>query len=988
MPLGKRLCGLVSTTKKLEAFIKHSRWSSQSTVSYYYGFPCYVKDDPRQGYDNVRAQIIEPLLIFGVDLVETETGPAFVLQPDRPRINSSFLADKDLLTSSAARKRVAEAILESWDEEKSRSENLRTALSAFSELLPPEVTFSENILDGKTVGLTGENGIVPLGVIFRSTGSPYTRGLEQELKQLRGSTRPNGIWSLIIERNAELKKDNEDPVLAITELNDEQRSAVRSALNNTMTVVTGPPGTGKSQVVLNMIINALSRNRSVLFGSKNHKAVDVVIERLTQIQSEPVILKYGAIGGADGMSKEVEFVETLLSAIDRASSYNPQTLKNEIQAYRQELEFILKREQEAQQSLSRIGNRQNHINQLDAELESLQKELPTSIASNLFPYRAIRVEPEFRKTLNLLAKLVKEIDNGRGIKSQVLMLFGFSLEKRTLKVAQILLDLVPIEGTKITLNSVDNCRELLAICYTLEKWIRTQHELLECLKETENEVQMEVLRERITQSKERAVKISAKYIDALMKGRLRSIEPKRRTLIVDYLSTVKRLERDMTGGRVTENLSYERKRIFKGIVDVFPAIAVTNLSVRNALPLNRGVVDTVIIDEASQCDIASAIPLIYRARRAVIVGDNNQLQHISSLHATEDQQLQRNTGLDSGEDQRFLYSINSLFDLGRSVVLAGAKFVHLLEHYRSRAEIIGFSNEKFYSGKLSVWTDYKKLRGSGSPNAIAWHDVVGRVVRPPSGSAHNLDEARAVVALIEETIARIQKNGTDSPISLGVVTPFRAQANQITALIGESTASAHLRKLGFMVDTAHRYQGDERDVMIFSPVVSEGIQERSRGFLASTKNLFNVAITRARAELHIVGDKAACAQSGIQHLSDFVRYVEEQELNGEVEESGTFESPWEEILHNALERAGIKSVSQYRFDQYRLDLAIPDANPQIDIEIDGEAWHRDIDGSRMSSDLKRDQHLESRGWRVKRFWVYELRNDLDRCVREIKEMLE
>jgi len=99
-------------------------------------------------------------------------------------------------------------------------------------------------------------------------------------------------------------------------------------------------------------------------------------------------------------------------------------------------------------------------------------------------------------------------------------------------------------------------------------------------------------------------------------------------------------------------------------------------------------------------------------------------------------------------------------------------------------------------------------------------------------------------------------------------------------------------------------------------------------------------------------------------------------------------SPWEEVLHDALLREGIKTIPQYSLYQYRLDLAIVSSEIPIDIEIDGEMWHRDIDGGRLLSDLKRDQHLIMHGWQVKRFWVYQLQNDLERCVQEVKELIK
>ena len=130
----------------------------------------------------------------------------------------------------------------------------------------------------------------------------------------------------------------------------------------------------------------------------------------------------------------------------------------------------------------------------------------------------------------------------------------------------------------------------------------------------------------------------------------------------------------------------------------------------------------------------------------------------------------------------------------------------------------------------------------------------------------------------------------------------------------------------------------------------------------------------------------ACAESGIPYLARFVSYVDGLgSHHPHDEQSNVFDSLWEEVFFDALKSSGIPCVPQYRFDQYKLDLAIPDK--RIDIEIDGEFWHRNLDGSRVLSDLKRDTLLTARGWLVKRFWVYELQSDLDRCVRDIEEEL-
>src|SRR5690606_4362279 len=77
----------------------------------------------------------------------------------------------------------------------------------------------------------------------------------------------------------------------------------------------------------------------------------------------------------------------------------------------------------------------------------------------------------------------------------------------------------------------------------------------------------------------------------------------------------------------------------KNFLDVFNIISVTSLSAKASLPLSNELFDLVVIDEASQCDIASAIPLILRAKQLVVIGDPLQLKHITSLNKFEEEKI-------------------------------------------------------------------------------------------------------------------------------------------------------------------------------------------------------------------------------------------------------------------------------------------------------------------------------------------------------------
>src|SRR5205823_12695839 len=252
-------------------------------------------------------------------------------------------------------------------------------------------------------------------------------------------------------------------------------------------------------------------------------------------------------------------------------------------------------------------------------------------------------------------------------------------------------------------------------------------------------------------------------------------------------------------------------QLFPKVTKLLPCWAVTSLSARGRIPFAAGIFDLVVIDEASQCDIASALPLLFRARRAVIIGDPLQLKHVSTLAPQQDRLVLGAHGLAEGH-AAWAYSVNSLFDLARSLC-RHEDIVSLRDHHRSHRDIIGFSNRHFYRGGLRVATDHERLKRAqaGAP-AVRWVDAPGRVARPSRGGAVNGPEAQALVAEARKLIVDLGYAG-----AVGVVTPFRAQANRIRTLAQQdSDLAPRLAAAQFVADTVHGFQGDERDVIFFS----------------------------------------------------------------------------------------------------------------------------------------------------------------------------
>ena len=159
----------------------------------------------------------------------------------------------------------------------------------------------------------------------------------------------------------------------------------------------------------------------------------------------------------------------------------------------------------------------------------------------------------------------------------------------------------------------------------------------------------------------------------------------------------------------------------------------------------------------------------------------------------------------------------------------------------------------------------------------------------------------------------------------------------------------------------------------------------SLGFIKSNSYLMNVAVSRARALLIIVGNKEWASQCGVKHIE---RLAKPRVQLAKVALTGKYhphESPWEKKLYDALVSRRVWAEPQRPEMGRRLDLALVNENKKrkIDIEVDGDAYHRNPDGSRKIDDVWRDIMMKAAGWNVMRFWVYQLREDMDACVEKI-----
>lgn len=409
-----------------------------------------------------------------------------------------------------------------------------------------------------------------------------------------------------------------------------------------------------------------------------------------------------------------------------------------------------------------------------------------------------------------------------------------------------------------------------------------------------------------------------------------------------------------------------------------PAWATSTLSVPKRIPLVPALFDLVIFDEASQCDIASALPLLARARRAAIVGDPQQLSFVPSLGLGAERALMDANQIPRQGRASLAQSRNSLFDFAQG--RPGVHRAFLPDQFRSAPEIVAWLGDEFYGGRLTGRRDEDGLRApTGYRPGLAWEHVAGQARRTGDGT-ENRPEAERVV----EILARLaQDAGFEGEV--GVVSPVRSQVGLIQKLATERLDAAARARLGELrVATVDRWQGGEADVILFSPVLSPGAPTSLRTFLQRESRRLNVAVSRAKALCLVVGDLEHAKSCGIKHLERLA----ERASTPWSPPRPPFDSLWERRFHAALSARGLQPIPQYPVGRRFLDFALDPDGAKLDLEVDGRRWHVGPDGSRKVEDRLRDAELTARGWRVMRFWVHDLERDIDGCVRAVQRALE
>lgn len=661
-------------------------------------------------------------------------------------------------------------------------------------------------------------------------------------------------------------------------LNRSQREALERSRAEPITVVSGPPGTGKSHLVAAAAIDEVARGNSVLIATQSSHAAEVIGDLLSRYPG-PRFVRFGNRDARESVAAELAdgLAQPLPTDEHTARNQRARETGERLRRSRRSIEKLLDREAAFAAGLLR---RETNLLMASQVPRVLDDQFDLVVARQLL-HRA-------RRTAGLFGRW-------RGARAERrlrdLAAAGFDVDLDDLEGA---LDAAEAEvavqrgmaGGGLTLTAAWDELEANDLAYRRAIGLA-----------------IEAKRRDRDNSRRKSTRAVAVLASALRAGRV-----KRRQIL-----------RDLSGS---------------DFLDVLPLWIGTLQEIDDTLPVAPGMFDVVIFDEASQIDQMRAAPALARAQRSMVVGDPRQLRHVSFVSDEAMENAASDHGL-AGDLARLLdVRRNSLFDAAAGV----SAVTWLDEHFRSVPHIIAFSDRAFYGGNLRLMTQHP---GTEARDAIHTVTITGQ--RDDSGVN------RAEIAAVLGEVARYAASGETS---IGIVSPFRAQADALEEAILSAYGPEEIDRLGLRVGTVHAFQGNERDVVVASLAIAPDDAPGSLRFLQNP-NLFNVLVTRARREMVVV-TSVSLQDLSAGLLADYLRHAE---FALRPAESAATPAGWAGEVLEELRVFGIPVVAGYPVAGWSVDLAIGAGKDAIGVECrvhpDGSTAHV-------------EQHLALRraGWRM------------------------
>ncbi len=627
------------------------------------------------------------------------------------------------------------------------------------------------------------------------------------------------------------------PVILPFESNEDQRAAVEKALRHQVSVIDGPPGTGKTETILNLVANImLDRRQTVGVVSFGNAAVDNVLDKLRQSG-------LGFLAARLGNKCHVN--DFLANQSSRSAELAAWLAAQPSGAASDPLSGPLAAGEPPRGQLKPPGDQ---VRESEARLTSI--------------WRATRELAEVR---NLRAAYTREAAH-----------FESRLEGETLpdladlpllrKDADRLLDYLAETSIRPELPG-----GIPGLVPRLRRYIRYGR-----LKDVDPSDTGTVL------SLERA--FYRRRIDEL-RHREESLE---RTLAADDAPAVRRRHQELSAevlheairrryeGRVPAVFDDDRCRTSRRtpqFLAEYPVLLTTCHSITRNLA--RGtLLDWLIIDEATQTGLLEAALAMSCARHVVIVGDLRQLGHIVAPEVRK--------RIQDPPDPAYDVVNHSILSSVKEVYGQGLAQTMLREHFRCAPAIIDFCNQMFYDGQLIPLR--RPPVDDGRPVLTVRRAAPGNhartITRGARRGTYSQREIDMVQEYLTETLAGVgvagdaSRPGPDGDYEVGAATPFRLQAVRLGETLDRQPALDR-----WLADTVHRFQGRGARTMVLSTVADESWTGRYQQRFVDDPRLVNVAVSRAKDHLILVTNHDGLSQSTVvRALIDYVRYQDPEEV--------------------------------------------------------------------------------------------------------------
>ena len=668
--------------------------------------------------------------------------------------------------------------------------------------------------------------------------------------------------------------DTGDDVLSPLPLNRSQREVVRRARAETVTVVSGPPGNGKSHAVVAAALDVVERGGSVLIATQSPHAAAVLCGLLGRYQG-PTPVAFG-----DAEQRAAIAVDlgggTVVGVDDRA-----------LKAARADVTV----------ARSRAAGLADSIRQV-LRVEELAAAAPRW--QPLVPVLAVDVPGAFEPATDLAAARARltradaATASGRGWLAR----WTSRRLRRKLRTGRN----VPLDRVRTAIEAGEAVASAARLATTGGTDLGASWDAL-ADADTALAGAAGVAMRHAAMSRHRWSGAGRRAAAGLA-GALRAGRNRRRELLAA-----------LDG---------------QALISALPLWVGTVTDVEDLLPPVPGLFDLVILDEASHIDQIRAAPVLVRARRAVVVGDPRQLRFVSFAADVDVTETLARHGLDDRVDVRRM----SAYDLA----VGAAPVTWLDEHYRSAPHLIEFSARRFYGERMTVATRHPRNDNT---------DVID-VVRVPDARVVD-GVCRAEVEAVLATVGRLAGEGNSG---IGVISPFRAQADALeTALLGAYPV-AEIERLGLRVGTVHAFQGSEASVIVASLGLAEGDNAGRTRFVADP-NLFNVLVTRGRDRMVVV--TGLVARDGI--VGDYLTYSEHPSAPVPLRDV----TSWPRALGTELTRLGRRVRPGYPVGPWTVDLCVddPDGDGTSAVGLICEVHPDGIDAH-----VERQRELRRAGWRL------------------------